>query len=419
MHDVAGISVAISSKSKLSFSERFDVLDSWRGICAIFVAIFHFSFVMQEGLLQSAFLANAYLFVDFFFVLSGFVICHAYGERLARWRDIGAFVVRRVGRVWPLHVALLALFALAIGLINLSGVHPRSLDMRLAEGGYSLLAFTLNALLLNSMSLYGNAWNSPAWSIGAELYTYILFAAVVPLAGRRLPRAALALAVGAMLVLLAVAPSYMNSTADYGFVRCVAGFFTGVALYRLHRATRAAPLPMPTVVELGVVMFAGLFIIAAGNGPDEVFALSVAAPLVFGLAILVFAREAGALSRALTAAPLRALGRWSYSIYMVHMPLLVLLGYGVWLYGRLTGTQVEQVAVVNGHIKHLYALEGAATPMLLASYLTAVVATAALTYRAIEAPWRDRFNSLAQKLQRARAATSSGRQLASGRSAAG
>ncbi|HSI42292.1 MAG TPA: acyltransferase [Xanthobacteraceae bacterium] len=398
-------------------------MDSWRGIAALVVAVYHFSFVMQETALQSAILVNAYLFVDFFFVLSGFVICHAYRHRLNAGRDVAGFVIRRLGRLWPLHAAVLAVFALAIAGINLAGFHPPGLAIRAAEGDYSLLAFALNALLLNSMSLYGSAWNGPAWSIGAELYTYLLFAAVALLAARRLATVALVLAAGAAAGLLMLAPSYMNSTADYGLLRCIAGFFVGIGVHHLHERTKAAALPLPTVAELAVVGAAGLFMVMAGNGPDDVYALSVAAPLVFGAALLVFAREAGGVSRLLRARPLSALGRWSYSIYMVHMPLLVLTGYGVWLYGTLTGTAVEQFAVVNDHVKQLYDLDDPLTMrLLLAAFLVATVSLAALSYRTVEAPWRDRFNRLAKRVEQGariggRPTTSSGRRLASGRSA--
>src|SRR5690606_39856368 len=56
------------------------------------------------------FIQHSYLFVDYFFVLSGFVIAHAYAGRLATARDGRRFMVRRLGRVWPLHVLVLAAF---------------------------------------------------------------------------------------------------------------------------------------------------------------------------------------------------------------------------------------------------------------------------------------------------------------------
>ena len=56
------------------------------------------------------FIRHSYLFVDFFFVLSGFVIAHAYGDRLKSPLEVWQFIVRRFGRVWPLHIAVLAAF---------------------------------------------------------------------------------------------------------------------------------------------------------------------------------------------------------------------------------------------------------------------------------------------------------------------
>nr|WP_282568327.1 acyltransferase [Bosea sp. 117] len=380
--------------------ERFESLDSWRGICAVMVAIYHFAFVMNADSIRSAFILNSYLFVDFFFVLSGFVVCHAYRDRLDAPRKVGGFILRRFGRLWPLHAAILFAMMVAIMAINLFGPYPDQLAVHANTGSYSLLALVLNALLLNSMSLYGSAWNGPAWSIGAELYTYILFAAVIVLSGRRLVAASLLLVAGASLALLALAPSYMNSTADYGLVRCVAGFFTGVVAYHLHVRMRARALPFATVAEVAAVAIAGLFVIVAGNGPDKVHALSLLAPAVFGCAILIFAREGGALSRALRVRPLRALGRWSYSIYMVHVPLLVLLAYGVWLYGEAAGITVRREVVVEGYVKHLYDLgHPMATQALLAGFLVVTVALAAFTYARIEDPWRGRLNRLARRYE--------------------
>lgn len=372
--------------------ERFEALDSWRGICALAVAVFHFSFVIKADFIRNLILSNAYLFVDFFFVLSGFVVCHAYRDRLGTPRRVGGFVLRRFGRLWPLHAAILLAMMLAVMAINLGGHHPDRFTVQTAEGGYSLLALGLHAGLLTSMGFYGNAWNSPAWSIGAELYTYLLFAAVIVLAGRRLLGASLALVAAASLALLVFAPAYMNSTADFGLVRCVAGFFAGVAAYHAHAAWREKRLPVPTLAEIGIIAIAGLFMVVAGNGPDEVHAVSLLAPAVFALAILVFAREAGAVSKLLRAGPLRALGAWSYSIYMVHMPVLLLLGYGLWLYGDLSGASLETRTLVEGHAKQLYDLGTTGAAALLVVFLGAVVALAAWTYARIEAPARDRFN---------------------------
>lgn len=377
--------------------DRFEVLDSWRGVCAVMVVVYHFFFIVDAPFLQHEFILNSYLFVDFFFVLSGFVVCHAYRDRIRDRREFTGFLIRRIGRLWPLHLAVLFAMMLGVMAINLVGHHPERLLIDSGSSNYSLRALVLNALLLNSMGLYGSAWNGPAWSIGAEFYTYILFALVVIAARRHLLLVSSALAVAAVLVILIFAPAYMNSTADFGLVRCVAGFFTGVGAYHLHRALRGYRLPFATLVELGAMALAAWFIVAAGRGPDKVHALSVLAPLAFAVPILVFAREGGLASRLMQAAPLQALGRWSFSIYLVHMPVLVLVvSYGLWAYGDLAGVPLEREVMVDGVVKQLYDIGPTGAAMLLALSVAAVIGLSALSFRLVEVPWRDRFARLAR-----------------------
>lgn len=364
------------------------------------VIIYHFSFLVNAEILHNRLLSNAYLFVDFFFVLSGFVVCHAYRERLGSGRQFGGFLLRRIGRLWPLHLAILFGLMVAMTVINAGGLYPDSFTIEADRGNYSLQALVLNALLLNSMGFYGMSWNGPAWSIGAEFYTYVLFALLTLIAGRRLLPAALIISLTAMVGILLFAPSFMNSTADYGFIRCVAGFFMGVVAYHAHDWLRDKSLPLATLSEIGVILLAGLFIASAGQGPDEVGATSVLAPVAFSLAILVFAREKGLLSKALHVRPLRALGAWSYSIYLIHMPLLILLGYGIWLYGSVAGVPVRFDVMVDGHMKRLYDLgHPVATYAMLAGFIGMVIALAAGTYALVEVPWRDWFTRLARNYE--------------------
>ena len=380
--------------------ERFETLDSWRGICAVVVVIYHFSFLVNAEMLHNRLLSNAYLFVDFFFVLSGFVVCHAYRDKLASGRQFGGFLLRRIGRLWPLHLAILFGLMVAMTVINAGGFYPDSFTIEADRGNYSLHALLLNALLLNSMGFYGMSWNGPAWSIGAEFYTYVLFAIVTLSVGRRLLPAALIISLTAMVGILLFAPSFMNSTADFGLVRCIAGFFMGVVAYHAHDWLRDKSLPLATVSEIVVILLSGLFIASAGQGPDEVGATSVLAPVAFSAAILVFAREKGLLSKALQIRPLRALGVWSYSIYLIHMPLLVLLGYGIWLYGNVAGVPVRFDVMLDGHLKRLYDLGNpVATYAMLAGFIGVVIVLAAGTYALIEVSWRDWFGRVARNYE--------------------
>ncbi|MFG1412844.1 acyltransferase [Xanthobacter sp. VTT E-85241] len=382
---------------------RFKALDAWRGICALLVVLFHFCFVFRSPLMGTPIVTNAFLFVDFFFVLSGFVVCHAYRDRLGDAPSWRAFVVRRFGRLWPLHAAMLALFIAFITLVNLLP-HPERFAFTLGPSEYSAIAIPIHLLLLNAVDLHGMAWNAPSWSIGAEFYTYLLFGAVCVLTLRRLSLAAAALVLASIALLAMVAPSYMNSTADFGLFRCVAGFFTGVVAYRLHELWGHRRLPLATAWEAGIVALVALFVIRASHGPDAVRALSLAAPLAFAAAVLVFAREQGAISRLLRARPFAALGRWSYSIYMSHQLVLMAAAFLAWSLAGAAGVALEREVMVEGHAKTLYDLGGVwQSHAALAGVLLVVLALSALTYSRIEEPARLAFNAFAKRMVRGEA----------------
>ena len=110
---------------------RFVALDGWRGVCAVIVALHH---CHAAGYIEGLpLLRNAFLFVDFFFVLSGFVLAHAYRDRLATMEGAATMLWRRFARLWPLHaVTLLAMIALELAFETVSYFDPpRSLSRRL------------------------------------------------------------------------------------------------------------------------------------------------------------------------------------------------------------------------------------------------------------------------------------------------
>ena len=367
-------------------SARFEALDAWRGICAILIVVFHFISMLPNSLSGMAFVRNAYLFVDFFFVLSGFVLCHSYRGQMRNAADLWRFAVKRFGRVWPLHAAVLLAFVAAVLYIN-AHPHPHELALTWDATDYSARALLPQLFLANAMDMQGNSWNGPAWSIGAEFYTYLLFALLLMFAARRLIVASAVLVITALAFILWKAPDLMNTTWDYGLVRCLAGFFAGVIAYHVYERRRQQRLLRMTMREAATVMLVVGFVVWAGEGPDSVGKLSLAAPLVFGIAVVVFAEEGGLLSVLLRLPPLQALGRYSYSIYMVHQPLLVMLCYGIWANGYTTKA-----------FGPARAWSGSST-IVLADFVLAVLLIAAACCHLIEGPARARFARLSGRVR--------------------
>ena len=294
--------------------QRFAALDGWRGICAVLVALHHFP--ANGSIAGLPLVRNAWLFVDFFFVLSGFVIAHAYGGELGTPRAIAGFARRRWARLWPLHVCVLAAF------VALEAVRWAQSGNGFS-GDRSPLSILTNLALVQSLGIHGGlTWNTPSWSISTEFYTYLVYAAASAIAVGRARRSALAAltAAGGLGILVAVSRYGMRETFDFGFFRCLYGFFVGTLVYELRDSKRLAPSWAAAGEWLAASLALGFLIYVAGDRPLEYFATPI-----FALVVFVFAQEAGPLSRLMRLKPIAALGRWSYSIYMVHMLVLAML----------------------------------------------------------------------------------------------
>jgi len=295
-------------------SRRFEALDSLRGICAVLVVMFHMpiaSHWRDWGLVQ-----HGYLFVDYFFVLSGFVIAHAYGGRLTAMRDAGRFMVRRLGRVWPLHVLMLAAFiALEIARViwPLDSVTPFGRDR-------SVEAILTNLLLVQAWDLHPYlTWNGPAWTLSAEVACYLIFAGLVLVAPHRFRGIGAVLALAGAVIVVACAPRWMNTTYDFAVPRAVYGFFLGCVLQGVWTRIPRLKGHAATGLEIAAVVAICVFI-GWATGP-----VTVGVTVIFLGVVWVFAGEDGALSRVLDRPALVTLGRWSFSIYMIHMFVLTVM----------------------------------------------------------------------------------------------
>ncbi len=210
----------------MSHAKRIPSLDGLRGIASIAVVFFHFNifFLPQAGL---PFLGRAYLAVDLFFLLSGFVMAHVYGRELAsdwaaHWKE---FAIARFARIYPLFtlttLAMVVVFALSGGQLIYVSLSNRTL--------------ALQPFLLQYLAS-GLSWNYPSWSIGTECLVYIFFVFMAgPLLTGRYPRL---IAAGCAATLAGL--SYSNSWSLNLFVgsaavlRTLTEFSLGVLLYRAN-----------------------------------------------------------------------------------------------------------------------------------------------------------------------------------------
>jgi peptidoglycan/LPS O-acetylase OafA/YrhL len=332
---------------------RFSALDGWRGVCAILVALLHFE--AYSHLYRLSFFRNSALFVDFFFVLSGFVVTHAYAARLIDFSGLRDFVMRRVGRLWPLQVTTL-LFCLGLEAIRslaaLLGYPAESPPFSAPAAHFWPIVRSL--ALVQSLGFDSTeTFNLPSWSISVEMYTYLIFALFCLAGWRKSPVAAGVVALAGAVALLIVSDRYL--LADhfrYGIFRAVYGFFVGCLIYRI-KSRRPAGVPWLGWAEVPLVALVVLFVIAAKSGPITMFA-----PLLFGAVVYVFAAEAGYLSRILKSRPFQGLGRWSYSIYMVHSPIVLVVILTDRAIEKLFGRSTQISILYDGKSVDLWSLGG-------------------------------------------------------------
>jgi peptidoglycan/LPS O-acetylase OafA/YrhL len=380
------------TKNKTEGGMHFRILDSWRGIAALMVALFHLN--VLSPIYSQDLVRNAFLFVDVFFVLSGFVITHSYGARLGTLAGVGTFAFRRFCRLWPLHAVVLLAFVVVESGKAIAAARGANFYAPPFTGATSPGAVIVNLLFGQAVGIENQlTWNTPSWSIAAEFWTYLIFAAALHFAARGLSRFRFAaegllamLLIGSAAVLVVGSNHGQDATYDLGLFRCLYGFLVGHFVYRLWR------LCPPTIfdsqfIEIAVLIIAFSYVSFAGHS-----AYSFLAPLVFALVVLVFAFEAGPVSRLMSNGVNEWLGKISYSIYMWQAFIIFnLVDRGVSIVEKLTHkvltTTEGASSALGGEAAKLIVLGGHILPILVTTmFLAVLVAVASLSYRLIERP---------------------------------
>jgi peptidoglycan/LPS O-acetylase OafA/YrhL len=347
-------------------SNRFEALDSLRGVCAILVALFHFH--VQSAIYALPIVRHGWMFVDFFFVLSGFVISHAYGRRLSEGTvSFGRFMLLRLGRIYPLHLCVMLLIV-GLELARLAFGAGEAFDEQ-----HSAVSFLSNLALLQSMGLHPfPTWNGMSWSIAAEAWAYLLFAVVFVAWPRAALRIFVVLGSIAFLAILRFSDKGLDVTFDLGVFRGLAGFSLGVAT----RAAYAAGHRIGgSAVEVALLAAAFIMTMFFQSGWTTFLMLPI-----FSLTVLAFASEEGVISRVLRMRGARFLGKISYSIYLTHglaqliaFKAMAKAGALGFVYGA--GAKGDEIAapIVIGD-------------MAVLAMLAMTIAFSTLTYRWIERP---------------------------------
>lgn len=279
-------------------TRHYVTLDAMRGIAALNVTFLHARAMLLGGGEDHLGLA---LSVDFFFVLSGFVVAHAYGGKLRGGMGVGDYLLRRVIRLYPL-----AIIGTTLGL----------LAALIAGFGAPLANYAFNVLALPSPFTGGTGAfpiNPPLWSLFIELILSVLFLGLF-----RLPVGGLVVVAGVSLALFAISYLTVGAYPMIGrnpwsligvLARGIGPFACGMIIQRFAHAPGLKRVFWP---------LAGLtLLILAAPIPMTMPPALPAVYLLFPLVILAGAQVDGF--------PLgRFLGEISYPLYILHWPILKL-----------------------------------------------------------------------------------------------
>lgn len=340
-------------------------LDALRIIAAAAVVVLHYSDYVKEipgGLFMVGHTWHFNLFVDLFFVVSGFVIASQYLDKFDSVFAILRFLWRRLARIYPLHLATLT-FYIIVSLALSFGVAHTDNSVR-----YPFSDIPAQLLLLHALDGQRLTFNFPSWSLSAEMFCYLLFPIAALLASRYKS------SVFVLVVIPAIANSiYVASTGSEpwtewinrgGVFRAVPGFNLGIACYLFrYRIARWPAIPGILTVSLAAFLLFGWLL-------PEMAALVA----VYAIAVLAIQYDYSGTPSLLTRLRLDRGSAYTYSCYMLHIPI---------------ATVVLTLAA-----RYLSAVLPGGKLALLPVAVVLLAAASILSYRLFETPWRHRLNAI-------------------------
>ncbi|UZJ59811.1 acyltransferase [Pseudomonas sp. KU26590] len=351
--------------------QRFTTLDSFRGVFALLVVFHHLHVV--GAFIELPFFRRAEILLNFFFVLSGFVLAHSYG--LKSQFGFKRFVISRLFRLYPLHIVMLLVFILFEGVRWAAYEKGFTLNNVPFTGLFDPSEILPNLLLVQAWTPLTEtmSFNYPSWSISIEFYIYMLFGALCLLSLRSRFLMFACVTVVAFTMIFSE-----NEPLVWRAMLGLSCFFAGNITYLAYLLIRDRFVPVRWLMTVLEVALTGTTYWMVMNDYSH---RSPIASLMFCVLVLVFAFEAGLVSTFLKTGVFRLLGRLSYSIYMTHAALLFCLSTVFIVAQKLTGRDLAPM--INGQ-RFMDTGSGLGNTALVVAVTLVAIGLAALAHTYIE-----------------------------------
>lgn len=249
----------------LRASTRGGALDLLRLLASLLIVIYHFG---AEGPMRierfGQVFSRGFLATDFFLMLSGYVLGRAYGASTLSGRiSHGRFWVRRVGRVWPGHLVVLAMMAVLVLVLNALGTDAHK------PSRFAWDQLPVQALLVHAWGFNSDGWNLPSWSLSALIVCYAVFPWLWRAVDKvRRPRilpviGALAFAACEVVARIVFDHALSDLPFRFGVVRALPLFVLGVCL------ARAVEMDWPSEKAAKALLVGGCVVLLAMQPLDR------------------------------------------------------------------------------------------------------------------------------------------------------
>jgi peptidoglycan/LPS O-acetylase OafA/YrhL len=315
----------------LESKSHYAILDGLRGVASIVVVAFHVFETYSGGNRFNQIINHGYLAVDFFFVLSGFVVAYAYDDRWGKMTQWD-FYKRRLIRLQPM-VIMGSIIGAALFYFQGSAAFPLINGTPVWQMLIVMLVGCTLVPLLPSMDIRGwqemHPLNGPAWSLFFEYIANILYAVIVRRFSKLLLTIFVVLSACFLIQYLVMGPqgdviggwSVDKTQLHIGFARLLYPFFAGVLLFRMgkliHIKSAFTVCSVLIIVILAVPRIGGpehLWM----NGLYESFCIIILFPLIVSIG------AGGKITGKFANKVCKFFGDISYPLYITHYPLIYL-----------------------------------------------------------------------------------------------